>query len=635
MAKELCYARPRRRSWPLKQGSMGDISELKEDLEQKITTWQREVDLKLMKSVWGAHVRTPEEDELSEECVCDPPRVCLWCHRPPETVERDLLYAYQALKDTTKDADPVEDHLPASIHQKASDLHSDEDMEDKIKLLDPRVQKLLSTYLEVFRELPPPASCGKLVQMDLKLRPEFLGHKTRRRPYPAPKEQVDEIERQIQECIDAGLVLEYKDGDYPQYCSPCFLVAKPGSTAKRLVVDYGELNKKTLNHSGSIPNMESTPEKMASCRYKTKMDKLSGFWQVDLTPNAQELLAFITPQGRVFRWKVMPFGVANAPTLFQKLMNKILSFLRRRHQVQELISRGAQREAHIEDVGLGTNTQEDPIILLGEFFAVCQENHTRLKLEKCEFMQETMQYLGFDIGYGWWTPAASKAKPLMDAKVRHEDPKKGLHDVRSFIGAWNFYCRHIKNFTYTSAILTDLIKKTTTWRWGPQEQQVFDELKDKVSNAKCLAVPEDDTRHTAANHTVDTDTSPTPTTRRTHRCGAPTHNGAPMDAVHPKNPLQPADQRPPLDAPRGHRGIPTHSEAPTPATRRQPTTGPRHTRANSPPPTVETIHPSHTPPLTTHGHRTGATTRPRSRDPPTRGPHERNTPHHWAHSTVG
>ena len=47
---------------------------------------------------------------------------------------------------------------------------------------------------------------------------------------------------------------------------------------------------------------------------------------------------------------------------------------------------------------LGTNTQEDHLILLGEFFAVCQENHTRLKLEKCEFMQETMQYLGSDVG---------------------------------------------------------------------------------------------------------------------------------------------------------------------------------------------------------------------------------------------
>ena len=489
VAKKVCYAMPTRRSWPMKQGSMRDISQVREDLEQKITTWQQEVDLKFMKSVWGAHVRTPDEDELSEECVCEPPLACLCCHRPPETAERDLLYAYQGLKDTTKDAEPVEDHLPASIHQGASNLHPDEDMEDTIKLLDPRVQKLIRTYMEVLGELPPGASCDKLVQMDLKLKPEFLDRKIRRRPYPAPKEQADEIERTIQDCRDAGLVLEYKDAYYPPHCRPRFLVAKPGSTAKRRVVDYGERNKETLNRSGSIPSMELTLEKIASCRYRTKMDKRSGFWQVDLTPNDQELLTFITPQGRVFKWKVMPFGVANAPAVFQELMNKILSILRRRLVVQELISRGTQMEAHMEDVCLGTNTQEDHLILLGEFFAVCQENHTRLKMEKSEFMQETMQYLGFDIGYRWWTPVASKAKPLMDAKVRHEDPKGGLHDVRNFIGACNFYRRHIKNFTYTSAILMDLITKHTTWPWGLQEQQAFDELRDKVANAKCFGVP--------------------------------------------------------------------------------------------------------------------------------------------------
>ena len=235
--------------------------------------------------------------------------------------------------------------------------------------------------------------------------------------------------------------------------------------------------------------MESTLKNIASCRYKTKMDKRSSFWQLDLTLNAQELLAFITPQGRVFKGKVMRFGVANAPAVFQALMNKILSILRRRPVVQELISGGAQIEPHIGDVCLGANTQEDHPILLGELFAVSQENNTRLKLEKCVFMQETMQYLGFDIGYGRWGPAASKAKALMDAKVRHEDPRKGLHDVRSFIGPCDFYRRHIKNFTYTSAILTDRIKKNTNWRWGPQEQQAFQELKDKVANARCLGVP--------------------------------------------------------------------------------------------------------------------------------------------------
>ena len=129
-------------------------------------------------------------------------------------------------------------------------------------------------------------------------------------------------------------------------------MANPGSTAKRLVVGYEELNKKTLNHSGSSSNMEWTLERTPSCCYNTNMnmDKRSGIWQEDMTPNAQDLLAFITPQGRVFKWKVTPFGEASAPALFQELMNKILSILPRRPVVRELISRGAQMEANIDDV---------------------------------------------------------------------------------------------------------------------------------------------------------------------------------------------------------------------------------------------------------------------------------------------
>ena len=312
----------------------------------------------------------------------------------------------------------------------------------------------------MFGALPPPLSRKKLVQMDLKLKPEFDKRRVRHRSHPAPQEQVEEMERQIQECIEAGLVEEYKKGDYPHHCSPCFLVAKPGNTALRLVVDHGAVNKKMQNHLGSIPNMESILERITKCRFKTKMDKNSGFWRVDLTAAAQELLAFITPKGRVSKWKVMPFGVANGPALFPELMNKIWYILRRRHPVQELISRGAEMKAHIDDPSLGTKTQEDHVFLLREFFIVCQKNRLRIKLEECEFMKEEMEYLGFDVGHGWWKPAASKMQPLQDMQIR-DDPKKGLHDVRSFVGACNFYRRHIHNFTYSSAPLTDLIRKTT------------------------------------------------------------------------------------------------------------------------------------------------------------------------------
>ena len=108
----------------------------------------------------------------------------------------------------------------------------------------------------------------------------------------------------------------------------------------RLVVDYVEVHKKTENHSGSISNMANTLKRIAKCRFK--MNKRSGFCQVNLTRAAQELLAFVTPKRRVFAWKVMPFGVANAPALLRELLNKIPYILRRRPLVQELVSRGAE-----------------------------------------------------------------------------------------------------------------------------------------------------------------------------------------------------------------------------------------------------------------------------------------------------
>ena len=69
-----------------------------------------------------------------------------------------------------------------------------------------------------------------------------------------------------------------------------------------------------------------------------------------------------------------------------------------------------------------------------------------------------MEYLGFDIGYGWWKRAASKMQPLQNMQIR-DDPKKGLHDVQSFIGGCNLYRCHIHNFTYSSAPLIDLRRK--------------------------------------------------------------------------------------------------------------------------------------------------------------------------------
>ena len=186
----------------------------------------------------------------------------------------------------------------------------------------------------------------------------------------------------------------YEGTDFQKHCLPCFLVARPGSSAKRLVVHYAKLNERLKRHSGSIPNLERAIERAARTEYKTKLDKLSGFWQIDLTERSKELSAVIAPNGQVFRWNVMPFGLANAPATFQELMNQIIAIMKRRPKFQQHLRKGAVIEAYIDDVFLGTNTTEDHKALIDEFPSVCDECNTRVKLEKCGFMKEVVEYLG-------------------------------------------------------------------------------------------------------------------------------------------------------------------------------------------------------------------------------------------------
>ena len=190
-----------------------------------------------------------------------------------------------------------------------SNLAAADDFEEKIKNLPSRIQKVLLRRKVAFGPLMAHGSCEKLVTMDLELMDEHKNNTVHSKPFTARKSDSEEIMRQITECIAANLAEEYEQAEYPKHCSPCFLVDTPGSYTKRLVVHYGKLNKLTKKHSGSLPKLEQALERAVHCRFKSKLDKRSGFWQVELTKQAQDLSAFFAPNGQVFKWKVTPFGL--------------------------------------------------------------------------------------------------------------------------------------------------------------------------------------------------------------------------------------------------------------------------------------------------------------------------------------
>ena len=156
-------------------------------------------------------------------------------------------------------------------------------------------QGILLKYIQAFRDLPEPGSVEKLIQMDLRLKPEFANKNLKCRPYSCSEAHMTEIQKQVEERVKRNVVEQLQHGETPTHCSPCFLVPKHGSTALRLGVDYGQLNKPTYLHAGSLPKMEPTLECMARPKFKSKIDMRSGLWQVELTPEAQRLTGALGP----------------------------------------------------------------------------------------------------------------------------------------------------------------------------------------------------------------------------------------------------------------------------------------------------------------------------------------------------
>ena len=174
-----------------------------------------------------------------------------------------------------------------------------DDFAEKIQNLPSKIQEVLYRRKVAFGMLMAHGSCDKFVTMHLELMDEHKNTTVRSEPFPASKANSEEIMRQITECIAADLADKYEQAEYPKHCSP-FVADKPGSNAKILVVNYGKLNNLTKKHSRTVPSSKQALERAAHCRFKSKLDERSCFWQVESTKGAENLSAFIPANGQVF-----------------------------------------------------------------------------------------------------------------------------------------------------------------------------------------------------------------------------------------------------------------------------------------------------------------------------------------------
>ncbi|KAJ9526430.1 hypothetical protein QJQ45_009903 [Haematococcus lacustris] len=183
------------------------------------------------------------------------------------------------------------------------------DLPDAIKA---QLDALLSEYSDVFTPLtglPPDRPVGHTIPLEPGNRPPATPM------YRLSKPEHDELKQQIQDLLAKGMI----EPSSSPYAAPVLFVQKK-SGELRMCIDYRQLNKITLRDQYPLPRIDDLFDKLSGCKVFSSLDLQAGYHQIRITPEDVPKTAFRTPEGH-FQFKVLCFGLTNAPATFQRVMN--------------------------------------------------------------------------------------------------------------------------------------------------------------------------------------------------------------------------------------------------------------------------------------------------------------------------
>ncbi|KAL0832340.1 hypothetical protein ABMA28_001773 [Loxostege sticticalis] len=331
--------------------------------------------------------------------------------------------------------------------------------EDKIRL-----ETLLQKYSDCFSFGLSDLGLTNLTEMTITLSDQTP---VVYRPYRLAHSEREIVKAMIKEMLDSGIITESASS----YASPILLVQKKTGD-KRLCVDYRALNSKTIKEHYPLPRVEDQIDNLRGYKYFITLDLASGYYQIPIAPTSQNKTAFVTPDGQ-YEFTRMPFGLANAPSIFQKTINKMLKS-----------SKDCEAYAFMDDIIIPANSINEGMERLEKVLKLIRDAGLTLKVSKCMFFFTTIDYLGFEISQQGVRPGSRKIEAVDKFKV-----PKNQHEVRQFVGLLSFFRRFVKDFAILASPLTKLeLKKNVAWQWGSSQQEAFDTLKAALINRPILAM---------------------------------------------------------------------------------------------------------------------------------------------------
>ncbi|KAL0149455.1 hypothetical protein M9458_055243 [Cirrhinus mrigala] len=273
----------------------------------------------------------------------------------------------------------------------------------------------------------------------------------------------NEVSKELQKLVQQDVI---EPVDASEWVSP-IVVPRKKDGGIRLCVDLREPNKAVVVDSFPLPHMEKMFANLCGATVFSTLDLQSAYHQVALHEDSRNLTAFITHDG-LFRFKRVPYGLASAPSCFQRMMSEILK---------------GQSGAHcyLDDIMVAGATLKEHDKNLQAVLQRIDEAGLSLNMAKCHFRKTELSFLGHTLSEKGLQPDASHVSAVSDAP-----PLVDEVSLRSFLGLTSWYSKFIPNYATVVEPLRVLLRGSTPFIWSPDAQESFETVKGLIVNSAAL-----------------------------------------------------------------------------------------------------------------------------------------------------
>ncbi|UYV80868.1 hypothetical protein LAZ67_19002048, partial [Cordylochernes scorpioides] len=286
----------------------------------------------------------------------------------------------------------------------------------------------------------------------------------KQRPYRVSPTERRAIQREVDKMIKMGVA---QPSESP-WSSPVVLVKKKDGSW-RFCVDYRRLNRITKKDVYPIPRTDDVLDSLTGAKFYSSMDLRTGYWQIEIDEGDREKTAFVTPDG-LYEFRVMPFGLCNAPATFERMMDNLLAGLKWTICL-----------CYLDDIIVYASSFQEHMERLEKTLKCIQRAGLCLNPEKCRFGSKIIKVLGHLVSEEGIRPDPGK----IEAIINFPTPKNTT-DVRSFIGLCSYYRRFVRNFANKAKPLHELLKNNTRFVWSKEQDESFQILKAALTTDPLL-----------------------------------------------------------------------------------------------------------------------------------------------------